>query len=193
MRDPTLPTRTREKIAADNRAELDGWIDERVAELIARGHAARRSAATSARGVRGRRRRAADTPSNRTSRPTGACASALVEELAPTCGSRAHACANADRHRGRPADVCVGHRRDDRGVQRRPRHAPSPPPVRRRRTLVYLQPVDNGVIGPAARFSAATWSRCGSERRRSRASPASKRATSSWRRTASPEQMTVPR
>jgi putative ABC transport system permease protein len=37
MPEPNLPTRSREKIAADNRAELDGWIDERVADLVARG------------------------------------------------------------------------------------------------------------------------------------------------------------
>ena len=36
MRDPFL-TRTREQIAADNRAEIDGWIDERAAELAASG------------------------------------------------------------------------------------------------------------------------------------------------------------
>jgi putative ABC transport system permease protein len=36
MRDPLL-TRTRDQIAADNRAEIDGWIDERTAELIATG------------------------------------------------------------------------------------------------------------------------------------------------------------
>jgi putative ABC transport system permease protein len=37
MRDPSIPTRSREKIEADNRAELDSWIDERVAELTAGG------------------------------------------------------------------------------------------------------------------------------------------------------------
>jgi hypothetical protein len=31
MRDP-LSTRTRDQIADDNRAEIDGWIDERAAE-----------------------------------------------------------------------------------------------------------------------------------------------------------------
>ena len=36
MRDPIL-TRTREEIAADNRDEIDGWIDERAAELTAGG------------------------------------------------------------------------------------------------------------------------------------------------------------
>ena len=37
MRDPIIPTKTRRQIAADNRAELEGWIDERAAELAARG------------------------------------------------------------------------------------------------------------------------------------------------------------
>jgi predicted permease len=37
MHDPLLPTRSRERIAADNRAELDGWIDERAAQLVASG------------------------------------------------------------------------------------------------------------------------------------------------------------
>jgi putative ABC transport system permease protein len=37
MRDPIIPTRSRAQIAADNRAELDGWIDERVAHLVSRG------------------------------------------------------------------------------------------------------------------------------------------------------------
>src|SRR5687767_2521769 len=36
-REPIIPTRSRERIAADNRSELDGWIDERVAELTAGG------------------------------------------------------------------------------------------------------------------------------------------------------------
>ena len=47
MRDPLLPTRTRERIVADNQAELEGWIDERVSELTAcgmRADAARRLA-----------------------------------------------------------------------------------------------------------------------------------------------------
>lgn len=37
MRDPIISTRSREKIVADTRAELDGWIDERAADLVARG------------------------------------------------------------------------------------------------------------------------------------------------------------
>ena len=37
MHDPLTPTRTRERIAADNRAELDAWIEERAAELAGRG------------------------------------------------------------------------------------------------------------------------------------------------------------
>lgn len=37
MRDPIHPTRNRGKIAADNRAELDGWIEERAIELAGRG------------------------------------------------------------------------------------------------------------------------------------------------------------
>src|ERR1043166_3594490 len=36
-REPIHPTRSRAKIAADNRAELDSWIDERAADLVARG------------------------------------------------------------------------------------------------------------------------------------------------------------
>src|SRR6266850_833750 len=31
--EPNLPTRSREKIAADNRAELDGWVEERGSDL----------------------------------------------------------------------------------------------------------------------------------------------------------------
>ena len=37
MRDHILPTKSRERIAAENRAELDAWIDERVEALVARG------------------------------------------------------------------------------------------------------------------------------------------------------------
>src|SRR6185295_14596358 len=37
MDDRLLPTRSREQIAADNRAELDAWIDERTEQLTARG------------------------------------------------------------------------------------------------------------------------------------------------------------
>jgi predicted permease len=37
MRDPIIPTRSRDAIASDNRAELDAWIEERVAALVARG------------------------------------------------------------------------------------------------------------------------------------------------------------
>ena len=47
MREPIIPTRSREEIAADNRAELDGWIEERTADLRAGGmppDAARRRA-----------------------------------------------------------------------------------------------------------------------------------------------------
>ena len=47
MREPIIPTRSREQIAADNRAELDGWIEERAADLAAGGmapEAARRRA-----------------------------------------------------------------------------------------------------------------------------------------------------
>ena len=47
MREPIIPSRSRERIASDNRAELDGWIDERATDLEARGmprDAARRRA-----------------------------------------------------------------------------------------------------------------------------------------------------
>ena len=37
MPDPIFPTRSRQQIAAENRAELDAWIDERAEELAARG------------------------------------------------------------------------------------------------------------------------------------------------------------
>ena len=37
MRDDVIPTRSRDKIARENRAELDGWIDERAAELAKQG------------------------------------------------------------------------------------------------------------------------------------------------------------
>ena len=37
MRDPLIPTRSRERISADNRAELDAWIEERAEALVARG------------------------------------------------------------------------------------------------------------------------------------------------------------
>ena len=37
MRDPIFLTRTRKEIASDNHAELEAWIDERVAALIAEG------------------------------------------------------------------------------------------------------------------------------------------------------------
>ena len=47
MREPIIPTRSRAQITADNRAELDGWIEERAADLVASGltpEAARRRA-----------------------------------------------------------------------------------------------------------------------------------------------------
>src|SRR5258705_2862049 len=47
MREPIIPTRSLEQIAADNRAELDGWIEERAADFAAGGmapEAARRRA-----------------------------------------------------------------------------------------------------------------------------------------------------
>ena len=47
MREPIIPTRSRERIAADNSAELASWIDERAADLVAMGvprDAARRRA-----------------------------------------------------------------------------------------------------------------------------------------------------
>jgi putative ABC transport system permease protein len=37
MREPIIPTRSRDRIVADNREELAGWIDERAADLVARG------------------------------------------------------------------------------------------------------------------------------------------------------------
>src|SRR5687767_1357635 len=37
MHEPILPTRSRQRIAAENREELDSWIDERAAELTASG------------------------------------------------------------------------------------------------------------------------------------------------------------
>jgi putative ABC transport system permease protein len=40
MPDPIIPTRSRERIAMDNRAELDAWIDERAADLAVRGMSA---------------------------------------------------------------------------------------------------------------------------------------------------------
>src|SRR5215216_4953143 len=39
MRDLIFLTRTRKEIATDNRAEVDAWIDERVADLAAHGMA----------------------------------------------------------------------------------------------------------------------------------------------------------
>ena len=35
--DPIIATRSRQRIASENRAELDGWIDERVAQLVKEG------------------------------------------------------------------------------------------------------------------------------------------------------------
>ena len=35
--DPVIATRSRQKIASENRAELEGWIDERAAELVKEG------------------------------------------------------------------------------------------------------------------------------------------------------------
>jgi putative ABC transport system permease protein len=37
MREPLLPTRSRERIGAENREELAGWIEERTADLVATG------------------------------------------------------------------------------------------------------------------------------------------------------------
>jgi len=37
MRDPIIATRSRQKIASENRDELDGWIDERATDLARQG------------------------------------------------------------------------------------------------------------------------------------------------------------
>ena len=58
---------------------------------------------------------------------------------------RPNARASADGHRGRAADVRAGRGGDEVGIQRRPRDAPAPAPVRRRSNPCLLPAVDTAL------------------------------------------------
>ena len=155
MRDPFL-TRTREQIAADNRAEIDAWIDERAAELAAGGidpAAARRRAVDEFGDVAGAQRYAVgqDVATDRRIR-----AALWVEEFGSDVRIAIRSLSRAPIVTGvvlltfalgigaATAVFSVVHAMFLR-----------PLPYGDEETLVQLQPVEDGVIRPAARYSAA--------------------------------------
>ena len=157
MFDSLLPTRSREKIAADNRAELDGWIDERAAALVARGlqpEEARRRALEEFGdvGVASRYAEHQDVAADRRVRIL-----LWAEELASDLRIAARTLART------PTVTSVVLLTFALGIGATTAvfsvvHAMllRPLPYGDEGTLVYLQPLDNGVVGPNARFSAAT-------------------------------------
>ncbi|MGH7468895.1 MAG: ABC transporter permease, partial [Longimicrobiales bacterium] len=156
MRERIFLSRSREQIAADNRVELDGWLDERAAELAAQGAdpaEARRLALEEFGDVAGAERyaRRQDEAADRRMRVL-----VWAEEL----GSDLRI---ALRMLGRAPIVSavvlltfalgVGATTAVFSVF----HALllRPLPFGNAESLVYLQALDNGVIGPNARLSAA--------------------------------------
>jgi putative ABC transport system permease protein len=156
MRDPFFPTRTRKEIAADNRVELDQWIDERAAALAEHGM-----------GPAEARRRAIEEFGN----------IAAAEEY----GVRQDVAADRRIRAGLWLEGCMSDLRIAfRSLARTPIvttvtlltfalgvgaatavfsvvHAMllHPLPYGDEERLVQLQPVENGVVRPLARFSAA--------------------------------------
>jgi len=155
MRDP-LSTRTREQIAADNRAEIDGWIDERAAELAASGvdpAEARRVAVAEFGDVVRAQRYAVrqDVATDRRIR-----AALWIEEFGSDIRIALRALSRA------PIVTAVVLLTFALGIGAATAvfsvvHAMflRPLPYGNEATLVQLQPVENGVIRPAARHSAA--------------------------------------
>jgi putative ABC transport system permease protein len=155
MRDPLL-TRTREQIAADNRAEIDGWIDERAAELVASGidPAEARRRAVDEFGDVGEAQRYAvrqDVATDRRLR-----AALWIEEFGCDVRIAIRTLARAPIVTGvvlLTFGLGIGAVTAVFSVV----HAMllRPLPYGDEETLVQLQPVENGAIRPAARYSAA--------------------------------------
>ena len=156
MRDPIFLTRTRQEIASDNRAELEAWIDERVAALIAEGvdpDDARLRALEEFGDVHDAERYAAreDVAADRRVRVL-----LRVEELASDLRIAARTLART------PAVTAVVLLTFALGIGAATAVFSvvyamllRPLPYGDEATLVQFQPVENGVIRPAARFSAA--------------------------------------
>ena len=156
MRDPIFLTRTRKEIASDNRAELEAWIDERVAALIAEGvdpDDARLRALEEFGDVHDAERYAAreDVAADRRVRVL-----LRVEELASDLRIAARTLART------PAVTAVVLLTFALGIGAATAVFSvvyamllRPLPYGDEATLVQFQPVENGVIRPAARFSAA--------------------------------------
>src|SRR5688572_13379987 len=157
MREPFIPTRAREQTAADNRAELEGWIDERASELTAGGMPAdeARRRALEEFGDLGAAEHYAehqDVAADRRVR-----ASLWVEELASDLRIALRMLARTPTVTAvvlltfalgigaTTAVFSVVHALLLRSL-----------PYGDEATLVYLQALDNGAVGPNARFSAAT-------------------------------------
>ena len=155
MRDPLLP-RTHEQIAADNRAEIDGWIDERAAELSATGIdpiEARRRAISEFGDVTEAQRYAVrqDVATERRVR-----VALWVDEFGSDMRIAFRALLRAPTVTGvvlLTFALGIGAATAVFSVV----HAMllRPLPYGHEDTLVQLQPVENGVIVPAARYSAA--------------------------------------
>ena len=155
MRDPLLP-RTREQIAADNRAEIDGWIDERAGELIASGidpAEARRRALAEFGDVAAAQHYAVrqDVAVERRIRAT-----LWIEEFASDMRIALRTLSRA------PLVTMVVLLTFAVGIGATTAvfsvvHAMllRPLPYEQEDTLVQLQPVEDGVLKPAARYSAA--------------------------------------
>lgn len=155
MRDP-LVTRTREQIAADNRAEIDAWIDERATALAANGMdlaEARRLAVEEFGDVREAQRYAVhqDVATDRRIR-----AALWIEEFGSDVRIAIRTLARAPAVAGvvlLTFAVGIGAATSVFSVV----HAVllRPLPYGHEDTLVQLQPVENGVVRPAGRYSAA--------------------------------------
>lgn len=157
MREPLVPTRSRERIAADNRAELEGWIDERASELAARGmppDEARRRALEEFGDLGAAERYAErqDVAADRRVR-----AALWIEELASDLRIALRTLVRT------PTVTAVVLLTFALGIGATTAVFSVVHALLLRRlpygdeaTLVYLQALDNGAVGPNARFSAAT-------------------------------------
>ena len=155
MRDP-LTTRTRQQIVVDNQEEVDGWIDERAAELIATGfdHAEARRRALDEFGDVAEAHRYAVRQDLATERRIRAAL--WTEEFRSDVRIAVRTLAHA------PTVTAVVLLTFALGVGAATTvfsvvHAMllRPLPYGDEGTLVQLQPVEDGVVEPAARYSAA--------------------------------------
>ena len=157
MREPIFPTRTRAEIAADNRAEIEGWIAERAAELTTRGmnpEDARRRALEEFGDVAGAERygREQDSAADRRIRVL-----IWIEELASDLRIALRTLVRT------PTVTAVVLLTFALGIGASTAvfslvHALllRPLPFGDEQSLVYLQALDNGVVGPNPRHSAFT-------------------------------------